>query len=376
MISQATSQVLPKRLVSFSERVSGIARSANIDLTSTLTSTGKLMGKRQFTASLAMFALLTGVQIGLANSAVAAEVTLRADSTSVSPGESVELTLEGCGTGPINYTWMSEGVLGETGFDQSVENTYRLPVPEDFSADQFTVDAECWIEAPFGGDRDVLGNASVSIDVEAPEAETPDVEDPDLEEPAPGAITITTNTAGTKRIGLDTYVWGSVANAQPGDKVVTQVQLPNGSWSQSQAGELRENLGYVLPLTYGADVIGTYTYRVAVATAEGRIAVSEPFTLTRTPTLTVSHVDTKRIDEATFAWGSYRGGNPGDRVVTQVMVNGAWSQSQAVTLQDNLGYVIELTYGRDVVGLYTYRVVVVSDGEFIVSEPFQLRRVN
>lgn len=322
------------------------------------------MATKKITASLAVAALLGAAQLGFAGSALGApgDVTLNSGSGTVAPGESVEFTLEGCGEGPINYTWMSDSeFVGQGGYDQTVVNTYRVTIPQDFTGDSFTVDADCWIESPFGGDRDVIGESTKTIMVEAPAADE---------------VVISTNTAGPRPIGVRTHVWGTATGAQAGDKVATQVKLSDGRWVTSRTGVLKSDLGYVLPLTYASDVAGPVTYRVVVQSDDGTVTTSQPFTFTRTATITTNSAGTKRVGEQAFVWGSFHGGQAGDRMVVQVKVDGRWVNSRETTLNANKGYLMELSYGRYEVGVYTYRVVAVTASGYVVSDQFQLTRTR
>lgn len=88
------------------------------------------------------------------------------------------------------------------------------------------------------------------------------------------------NTAGIKAIGADTYTWGTV-DGQPGASVWTEVQLPDGTWSRSQQATTGTDGGFVIKLTYGHDVAGTYRWRVAARYDGIGVLRSEEFTLVR-----------------------------------------------------------------------------------------------
>ncbi len=70
-------------------------------------------------------------------------------------------------------------------------------------------------------------------------------------------------TAGRAPVGRTANAWGRVAG-EPGARVWTEVQLPDGRWSRSQVGRTRPDGGYTLELTYGKHVVGTQRWRVAV----------------------------------------------------------------------------------------------------------------
>lgn len=100
-----------------------------------------------------------------------------------------------------------------------------------------------------------------------------------------GSYRVDAYTAGTKEINQTTYTWGTV-HGHAGGRVFTQVLL-GGSWATSQAGTSSGSGGFSLPLTYGANTPGTYTFRVAAHTPSGTV-YSNQFTLTRTAPKTVA----------------------------------------------------------------------------------------
>lgn len=188
-------------------------------------------------------------------------------------------------------------------------------------------------------------------------------------------LAISTNSAGSKPVHVGANVWGTVAGASAGDHVATQVQV-NGVWRTSQQGAVGVGGGYMLPLTYGQSTPGSHTFRVVAMASDGRTTVSEPFTFTRTRTITVNHSMTKPVGEHTYAWGTVYGARPGDRVVTQVLVDGQWQQSRSGTVDEAHGYVLPLSYGRDRVGTHTFRIVAATATGLLVSEDFTLQRVR
>ncbi|NLT30298.1 MAG: hypothetical protein GXX86_07545, partial [Propionibacterium sp.] len=95
------------------------------------------------------------------------------------------------------------------------------------------------------------------------------------------SMEITVTTAGIKKAGEVTNVWGTVSGGS-GRPVQVQVKLPDGRWSTSQVGTSGANGFYALRLTYGASTPGTYTYRVVATAANGGQTISPPVTLTRT----------------------------------------------------------------------------------------------
>lgn len=91
---------------------------------------------------------------------------------------------------------------------------------------------------------------------------------------------VTANSTGSKQVGIDSNVWGSVSGFGTPATVSTQVKV-NGTWSTSQQ-KTGVTGSYALPLTYGQSSAGTQTYRV-VAQGGGVTAISKEFTFTRTP---------------------------------------------------------------------------------------------
>ena len=91
----------------------------------------------------------------------------------------------------------------------------------------------------------------------------------------------TAKSAGTAPVRRLANVWGT---AGPGGftKVWTEVRMSNGSWSKSQQTVTAFNGGYVLPLTYGSTVPGTYSWRVAAEYPGIGVIRSATFTFVRT----------------------------------------------------------------------------------------------
>lgn len=191
------------------------------------------------------------------------------------------------------------------------------------------------------------------------------------------APTVTASSAGSKRVGELTYTWGTVPGVPAGTRVETQVRLSNGTWSTSQRSSTNANGYYTIPLTYGADTPGTYTFRVHVVDF-GPQAVSSPVTLTRIAAnhITTATAGTKTVNTPTFVWGSVTGVPAGTRVVVQAEVNGQWSNSRSATTSETGYYQVQLTYGSDTPGTYRYRVVAAGPNGYVVSEPFTLTRTR
>ncbi len=90
---------------------------------------------------------------------------------------------------------------------------------------------------------------------------------------------LSATAAGTKRVGETANTWGAVPRA-PQARVFTQVSV-GGKWATSRIGATNSAGTFSLPLTYGANTIGTTTWRVGVTSAAGT-TYSRNFALTRT----------------------------------------------------------------------------------------------
>ncbi len=182
--------------------------------------------------------------------------------------------------------------------------------------------------------------------------------------------TVTASSAGSKTVGETTYAWGTASGFGTPVTVSTQV-LINGAWSTSQ--KTTTSGYYTLPLTYGANTPGTYTFRV-VATNGSKTATSPNFTLKRTPKpkVTASSAGSKTVGETTYAWGTASGFGTPVTVSTQVLINGKWSTSQKTTTSGY--YTLPLTYGANTAGTYTFRVVATNGTKTATSPNFTLKR--
>ena len=154
---------------------------------------------------------------------------------------------------------------------------------------------------------------------------------------------VTASSAGHRAVGVTTYVWGTVrggANAE----VFTQA-LINGSWSRSQVGRANSSGYYTLPLTYGQNSAGQYTYRIGARTSQGTV-YSPSFTFTRVGPVTASTAGSQVVGVTSYAWGTV-GGTPNSTVFTEVLVNGQWARSQTASTNSSGSYTLPLTYGQN-----------------------------
>lgn len=189
---------------------------------------------------------------------------------------------------------------------------------------------------------------------------------------ADGTHTVTAYSAGIKHVGQGTNAWGTVTGA-PNATVWTEIRLGSG-WSRSQVARTTATGAYVIPLTYGRNTTGVTTWRVGVSGPNGTV-YSRTFTLTRTGPVSAYSAGTKRVGEATNAWGAVPGA-PRARVFTQVSVGGKWSTSQIGTTDASGRYALALTYGRDRIGTTTWRVGVTTKAGTAFSRNFALTRMG
>lgn len=189
-----------------------------------------------------------------------------------------------------------------------------------------------------------------------------------------GLTGVTAYTAGSKRVGDKTSVWGTVSgpNAAHSD-VWVEVQLPSGAWSKSRSDWTDGKGAYAIELTYGATTAGTYRYRVVAYDWHSGVRVtSRVVTLTRTP-WRVSTAGTKRVRLGTSAWGKTPGEFSYAAVTLEVLVGGRWVKSQVGYSQPH-SFTLPLKYGSHRAGTYTFRVVADNYAQKVVSQPFSLRR--
>lgn len=191
------------------------------------------------------------------------------------------------------------------------------------------------------------------------------------EQPAPEHKPTTASVAARTPVGREANVWGVVDGKA---KVSTQVKLPNGSWSTSQT---RQAEGfYTVPLTYGRNTAGTYEWRVVVIREDGKVEYTKPMKQVRVALPTANTAGTKALGATSFAWGQVSLAKGPQQVLTQVKLpNGKWSTSQVGTTKADGTYALELTYGRNTPGTYTFRVGT-RDPElgYVFSKPVTLKR--
>ncbi len=114
---------------------------------------------------------------------------------------------------------------------------------------------------------------------------------------------VTVSSAGSKPLMQTTYAWGRV-HGQGGTPTWTEVEV-QGAWARSQQVTSASDGSFTIPLTYGANVSGSYRYRIGTLTRFGTV-YSSPFTLVRTTAFTSTVSNTTAADVAK----TYRAGCP------------------------------------------------------------------
>lgn len=192
--------------------------------------------------------------------------------------------------------------------------------------------------------------------------------------PANNSVSPSAHSAGSKIVGATTNTWGSF----PTNTAITawtEVRV-NGNWSRSQTVRTDSSGGYVIPLTYGANSPGTYTFRVRGQYPDGTIGTSATFDLRRLAQPSAHSAGSRPVGTASSAWGSFDT-HQAVNAWTEVRVNGNWSRSQTARTDSSGGYVIPLTYGSDSPGTHTFRVRgQYSDGSIATSREFTLQRTG
>lgn len=183
---------------------------------------------------------------------------------------------------------------------------------------------------------------------------------------------VTAQANGTVATGQTANTWGQAVGA-PNAEVWTEVRRGE-SWSRSQTRTTDANGNFEIPLTYGANESGSYTWRVGVR-VDGGVYYSNTFTLTRVPPprVTASSAGTKLAGQDTNAWGTVTGA-PSAEVWTEVRLAGRWSRSQTRTTDGDGRFVIPLTYGAREAGTYSWRVGVRTSLGTFYSNEFTLVR--
>lgn len=166
--------------------------------------------------------------------------------------------------------------------------------------------------------------------------------------------------AASAKVGQRSHVWGTVHGPA---KIQTQVKLASG-WVTSQKQVV--DGGYVIPLTYGVNSAGSLGWRVVVLHDHGEVEYLPEFTQMRYAAPSVNSAGVAPVGQTASVWGTVPGQAYAE-VWTEVQLSdGTWARSQTVTTNARGGYVIELTYGKNVAGTYRWRVAAKYDGIGVV----------
>lgn len=186
------------------------------------------------------------------------------------------------------------------------------------------------------------------------------------------APAITATSAGTKMVGLKTFVWGTVEGSPTH---VNLEVLVDGTWTRGDYApwaNTNDSGGYTMELNYGADQPGTYTFRVV--TDNG--GASPPVELTRTAVaITAATAGRKEVGEETFVWGMAPNALS-SRVFLNYLVDGQWSSGPWGTTDADGYYTLPLTYGATTPGTHTFRVTAVAPTGYFDSPEVQLTRTG
>ncbi|XSS46343.1 hypothetical protein ACQBAU_18115 [Propionibacteriaceae bacterium Y2011] len=162
----------------------------------------------------------------------------------------------------------------------------------------------------------------------------------------------TAAAAPTKMVGAAAYTWGRFPTSGS-VRAWTEVKV-GGVWSRSQVVSTDATGYYVIPLTYGANTAGTYTFRVRGELPGGVVSTQE-FTVRRLAKPTVTSAGAKLVGLTTYVWGRVDGAG-GGRVWTEVFAGGRWVRSQVGQTSSSGSYTLPLTYGASTRGTYSFRV--------------------
>lgn len=189
--------------------------------------------------------------------------------------------------------------------------------------------------------------------------------------------TIQVSSVSTKPLGQYTSLWG-VVHGLGNVKVSSQVKLPNGSYSTSSAATSNGKGGFTIPVTYGVNAPGSYTFRTVV-NFMGTNYASNEVTMQRTvPTLAISasSAGSRPAGVDTNIWGTAQGAPAGTRVTLQAWVNGGWSTSNSGTTDGRGFYAIPATFAAMHPGTYSFRTVFTAYGQTRISNTVKLTRTN
>ncbi len=177
-------------------------------------------------------------------------------------------------------------------------------------------------------------------------------------------------------VGQEATVSADVDNTGDGTPVRVQFMV-NGTWSTSQTRTTDADGKVTIPLTYGANKTGTYSYRLAATNAFGTVSTSETQSITRNGTepLVTYRPWTARVGQSVSASAWVRNTGAGRTVWVEFLVNGRWSKSQARLTNSDQRVTIPLTYGQNTKGTYAWRFSYTNEyGVTSVTPGFKITR--
>lgn len=194
--------------------------------------------------------------------------------------------------------------------------------------------------------------------------------DPRIVEPEDTTpVSFTASHAGSRQVGIDSYAWGQAPSDST--RAWTEVHIAGFGWARSQERPLSSTGRFVIPLSYGINESGTYTYRVAAQTPAGTV-YSQHFAFKRTG-LVPGNADRKPVGQTTFAWATVPTA-ANHSAWTQVLIDGRWVTSQRGPVNSRGFVALPLTYGVTARGTQTYRMQFSTTSGVLTSEPFTLTR--
>lgn len=161
-----------------------------------------------------------------------------------------------------------------------------------------------------------------------------------------------------------------------GEGQAVSVQFLTGSkWSTSQTRTTGSDSTVTIPLTYGQNNVGTYTYRLV--TGSGKYTTYSPtYKIVRTPaSVTASAASAAKVGQAVSVSAKVPGAGSGVSVATQFLLGGKWTTSRTGSTNARGEATLPLTYGQGTLGTYTWRVVASYGGSSVASSTKTLKRV-
>lgn len=186
-----------------------------------------------------------------------------------------------------------------------------------------------------------------------------------------GYTTVVLSAPNSAKVGATATARVGVPGGGAGHKVLIQFSVA-GRWATSQSGVTGANGQVVIPLTYGRNTAEAYEYRAVLA--DDPTSYRPTYRLVRVPDLHVRSapglVATGQPSAAQFYLPGYA-----NSIAIQFLVNGKWSTSQRA-LYPGGATSLNLTYGINQPGRYTWRALVDWHGVMITSPSYVLERVK